>query len=345
MNCSATDGRMEPAEKQIEHNSLVSVIVPVYNVEKYLARCLDSIVEQTYQNLEIILVNDGSTDDSGEICRQYAGKDSRIRLFHQENRGQSAARNVGLDNMTGEYIVFVDSDDYISKSFVEILFNAQQKSEAPIVSANYFEVSEENDEADFRAVTLDNQITYKYLNRDDMFCESGRKNIKLQEVVVAKLYKKKIFKNLRFPVGKIYEDTFLFPKIFWRADTVLYLNSDLYAYRMSPNSTMRRDGVTIYRLDIFDAYLDNLAFARQHGLDNYAKKTIKEMTARMYTTNWTIDLKEWKKYLKNLERSVYQISGKQLISWRYLWFKISPRTFRCTRKYYLKIKALWGEFD
>lgn len=97
---------------------LVSVIIPVYNVEKYLARCLDSVVAQTYQNLEIILVNDGSTDASGEICRQYGQSDSRIRLFTQENQGLSAARNTGLDHMNGEYIVFVDSDDYISVHFV-----------------------------------------------------------------------------------------------------------------------------------------------------------------------------------------------------------------------------------
>lgn len=320
-----------------EFRPLISVIVPVYNVEKYLARCLDSIVEQTYQNLEIILVNDGSTDGSGEICRQYAERDSRIRLFHQENRGQSAARNVGLDNMTGEYIVFVDSDDYISKSFVEILFNAQQESKVSIVVCNYFEVSEENDEADFRAAALDNQIPYKLLSKDDVFCVSGRKKVKLQEVIVSKLYKKTIFEDMRFPVGKIYEDAFLFPEIFWRADTILYLDSGLYAYRMSPNSTTRRDGVPISHLDVFDVYLCWLAFARQHSLENFLKKTIKEMADRVCQANWTIDLEE--AYLRRLERSVYQISGKRLFSWRYLWFRISPGTFQFTRKYYLKVKA------
>lgn len=318
---------------------LVSVIVPVYNVEKYLTRCLDSIVEQTYQKLEILLINDGSTDDSGKICHQYAERDSRIRLFHQENRGQSAARNVGLDNMTGEYIVFVDSDDYISTRFVEVLLNVQQKSKAPIVSSNYFRVSEEDDEAEFQAAALDNQIPYKILSRDDVFCVSGRKKVKLQEVIVSKLYKKTIFGDMRFPVGKIYEDSFLFPKIFWRADTILYLDFDLYAYRMSPNSTMRRDGITTYRPNVSDIYLDCLAFARQHGLDNYAKKKIKKLANCICRIDWAIDLKERKEYLKNLEHSVYQISGKRLFSWKYLWFKLSPGTFQFTRKYYLKVKA------
>lgn len=328
-----------------EFRPLISVIVPVYNVEKYLARCLDSIVEQTYQNLEIILVNDGSTDSSGEICHQYAERDSRVRLFHQENQGQSAARNVGLDNMTGEYIIFVDSDDYISTRFVEILLNAQQKSQAPIVSSNYFRVSEENDEAEFQAATLDNQIPYKLLSRDDVFCVSGGKKAKLQEVIVSKLYKKTIFENLRFPIGKIYEDAFLFPKIFWRADTVLHLDSGLYAYRMSPNSTMRRDGETVYCLDVFDVYWDWLTFACQHSLENYTKKTIKEMADCACRVSWTTDIKARKEYLKNLEHSVHQISGKRLFSWKYLWFKISPRTFQFTRKCYLKVKALWGEFN
>ena len=118
-------------------NPLITVIVPVCNVAKYLRRCLDSVISQTYQNLEIICVDDGSTDHSSEICEQYALKDERVKVFHQENQGVSAARNKGLDMVAGEYITFVDSDDYIQSDMLERLYSELSKSEASYVICGY----------------------------------------------------------------------------------------------------------------------------------------------------------------------------------------------------------------
>lgn len=115
----------------------ISVIVPIYNVEKYLNKCIDSIVNQTYKNLEIILIDDGSTDGSGDICDEYAGRDMRIKVFHQENKGVVAARKVGIKNATGEYIGFVDGDDYIDSNMFAELYHLINKKEADIVSSGW----------------------------------------------------------------------------------------------------------------------------------------------------------------------------------------------------------------
>ena len=126
---------------EMEKQPLISVIVPVYNVENYLPRCLDSIINQTYTNLEILLVDDGATDNSGKLCDEYAQKDNRIRVFHKENGGVSSARNMGLDNATGEYIAFVDSDDYIDKCMYEIMLNSSVQNNADIVVCGYLSQS------------------------------------------------------------------------------------------------------------------------------------------------------------------------------------------------------------
>ena len=124
----------------MKKNNLISIIVPIYNVEKYLKKCIDSIINQTYKNLEIILVDDGSPDNCGKICDEYAKKDNRIKVIHKENGGVSSARNVGVENATGEYIGFVDSDDYIEKDMYEVLINNLKKENADISIISNYEV-------------------------------------------------------------------------------------------------------------------------------------------------------------------------------------------------------------
>ena len=121
----------------------ITVIVPVYNVEHYLDKCLDSVIKQTYKNIEIIVVNDGSTDNSGEICQEYAQKDNRIVYIEKENGGLSDARNAGLDQMTGSYVTFVDSDDWIEQDYVETLYQKITEYQADIAIGNYYSFDEE----------------------------------------------------------------------------------------------------------------------------------------------------------------------------------------------------------
>lgn len=138
---------------------LVSVIVPVYNVEKYLPRCLDSLVNQTYENLEILLVDDGSADSSGEICDAYAAKDNRIRVFHIPNGGVSNARNLALDNMAGEYVTFVDSDDWLNDEWVKIAIDDMCAKEADLFISNIVRVSDCSREQWLSWETFDDCIT------------------------------------------------------------------------------------------------------------------------------------------------------------------------------------------
>ena len=124
------------------YKKLVTVVVPIYNVERYLEKCLTSIILQTYKNLEVILVNDGSTDNSLNICKEFEKEDSRIRIISQENKGLSVARNVGIENAKGEYIAFVDSDDFISCKFIENLYNESIRNNSDIVCCDFYYVNE-----------------------------------------------------------------------------------------------------------------------------------------------------------------------------------------------------------
>ena len=128
---------VRPLEGFIANEQLVSVIIPVYNVSRYLPQCFDSVISQTYRNLEIIVIDDGSTDDSGSICDQYAEKDDRIHVIHTDNRGLASARNLGLENVSGEYISFIDSDDWIEPQTIEMRIGAALETEADIVNARY----------------------------------------------------------------------------------------------------------------------------------------------------------------------------------------------------------------
>lgn len=128
---------VRPLEGFIANEQLVSVIIPVYNVGRYLPQCFDSVTSQTYRNLEIIVIDDGSTDDSGSICDQYAEKDDRIRVIHTDNRGLASARNLGLENVSGEYISFIDSDDWIEPQTIEMFIRTALETEADIVNAKY----------------------------------------------------------------------------------------------------------------------------------------------------------------------------------------------------------------
>ena len=128
---------MQKWSEEFEMDKLISIIVPVYNVEKYVAECIESIIKQTYQNLEILLIDDGSTDNSGKICDKYAEKDKRIKIIHKENGGVSSARNLGLDLAQGEYIAFIDSDDFVSNKYIESLYSAIEHKDAEIVLSKY----------------------------------------------------------------------------------------------------------------------------------------------------------------------------------------------------------------
>ena len=215
----------------------ITVIVPVYNVENYLEKCLDSLINQTYKNLEIIVINDGSTDNSGEICQEYAQKDNRIVYIEKENGGLSDARNVGLDKMTGSYVTFIDSDDWVELDYVEILYKKIIEYQADISVGNYYSYNEDEE-------------TYYFHIYGDSYYEKVYDNISIFENLYesqemksfalisawGKLYKAKLFDYLRFDKGKLGEDGYFNQKMYLSVNKVVYLNKGLYAYRQRSGS-------------------------------------------------------------------------------------------------------------
>lgn len=215
-------------------NNKISIIVPIYNVEKYLKKCIDSLINQTYKNLEIILVDDGSPDKCGEICDQYKTIDSRIVVIHKKNGGLSDARNCGVKASTGDYITFVDSDDYISNDYVEYLFNLliSKNADMSIIMPHKFK---ENDKDFFKEV---NERVILYSPNEALKVMLYQK--KFSNSAYGKLYKKELIKDIKFPVGKLYEDVGTTYKYILKCkNKIVYSNQHKYFYLIRNNSIMR----------------------------------------------------------------------------------------------------------
>ena len=218
---------------------LLSIIVPIYNVEQYLDRCIQSILNQTYQNLEIILVDDGATDCSGAIADSYAAKDKRIKVFHKENGGLSDARNYGLENVTGDYILFIDSDDFIVNIMCERLITVASSNNADIVSCNYYIYRGDDDisihtmsvQYDQQTFTGMDMLRY-YLLKTEPFDLN---------VVWNKIFKLDLFNGVvpvRFPKGRVQEDNFTIFRLFLNANSIVTVNKPLYYYVQRAGSIM-----------------------------------------------------------------------------------------------------------
>lgn len=219
---------------------MLSIIVPVYNVESYLPMCIQSILNQTITEFEMILVDDGSTDGSASICDQYAEKDSRIRVIHKTNGGLSDARNVGLKAAKGRYIGFVDSDDFIREDMYEVLLRILEKEKADFIKSDYVDFFD-NDKIEIKkSKYVVNVFTPSEAIAD--FIKTEFSNTKpMKSVVWDALYKREIFFDgeklvVQFPVGKINEDTYIFPELIFRGKKILHVNEAFYYHRMRKNS-------------------------------------------------------------------------------------------------------------
>lgn len=224
---------------------LISVIVPVYKVEQYLGRCVESILAQTYQNTEILLVDDGSPDRCPQICEEYAKDCPKIRVFHQENKGLSGARNTGIDHARGEYLAFIDSDDVWSPYFLESLYQALAENNADISQCRWEYMHGDS-------------ITEPYDSRAERTCFTGREmlaNLYIQTgayFVVAwnKLYKKELFREIRYPQGRIHEDEATTYKLFDLAEKCVFVDNALYGYFVGSGGTsITRNGFGLKKLD------------------------------------------------------------------------------------------------
>lgn len=257
---------------------LISVIVPVYKVEDYLKTCIDSIRNQTYQNLEIILVDDGSPDRCGEMCDAFAGEDSRIRVIHKENGGLSSARNAGLDVAAGAYISFIDSDDWIAPDMYERLLDLMLQYKAQ-VAAGGLQTS----------TGVHFNLQYPTQSDVEVYTRSGAlreitRNQKITNSACDKLWERKIFTQLRFPVGELYEDMKTLPKCLELIDTAVYDPTPMYFYRMTQESITRGQ---------FHPRMFEEAYAAKARAEYYAKKHPENYDAAMADYIRTGIMKIW----------------------------------------------------
>lgn len=238
-------------------DSLISVIVPIYNVEKYLDRCVDSIINQTYKNLEIILVDDGSPDNCPKMCDDYAKKDSRIKVVHKENGGLSDARNAGMKVATGEYVAFIDSDDYISLDFYETLLETIVDNDSDIVECGvvkFYENEKFDEYSDDLKVT--NYETVDAL--DGLISENPFK-----QHVWNKLYKSSVALDIPYAVGKLNEDEFWTYQVFGKAKKVTRINKTMYYY-FQRNGSIMGNGYNIRRLDALEGKMNRQAYIEKN---------------------------------------------------------------------------------
>lgn len=260
-----------------EMEETISVIVPVYNVEAFLPKCLDSVTGQTYRNLEILLIDDGSTDSSGQICDQYARKDSRIRVIHQENQGLAAARNTGLDEAAGAYVAFVDSDDWIDRDMYEFLYRLMHEHGADLAICRLRRILSSSvvDGSTGELLVCDGLTAFEQMVRGIYPLGIG---------VFNKLYKKDLVEGLRFPSGKLIEDLYFTPHVLYRCEKCVYQDTAKYNYLQERPGSIMNAPISSKRVaDELQGYLEIERFFKEENLERHAS-LIKE-----YHTNSLLD--------------------------------------------------------
>lgn len=243
-----------------ESNPLISVIVPVYNVAKYVRRCIESVERQTYQSLEVILVDDGSTDGSGRICDELEGEFDNITVFHTANQGLSAARNFGMKHISGDYVVFVDSDDAIGMQHIAHLYETLNKYDTHIAVTGYTEVEESNISS--RNDDLDSSFITSVMEVDEAINESVKLNGDFASHAWAKIYHKKMFPFLVFPEGVTFEDQYVAYKVFYNSGNVAYESANDYLYTVKRSSSISESDTT-GRQNFFRALEEELEFTKE----------------------------------------------------------------------------------
>ena len=279
---------------------LISIIVPVYNVEKYLEKCIESIKNQTYKNIEIILVDDGSKDNSGKICDEAEKKDNRIKVIHKTNGGLSDARNAGLKIAKGDLIGFVDSDDYIKEDMFEILYNLVEKYDADISIVSYYEIYKDK----LIAVKKSNEV--EEFNRIEAIKELLIDN-KIQSYAWNKLFKKELFKDLEFPVNKNFEDIATTLLLFEKSNKVVLLQDPKYYYIRRDDSIIGKKNYKTYK-DYLDVIYDKYKYldGKYEELDLYNAYNFIINMIWVYTIIVTFDLED---VYKEFEK-IYQLFEK-----------------------------------
>ena len=254
----------------------ISVIVPVYRVEKYLPACIDSILNQTFTDFELILVDDGSPDRCPEICDETAKRDARVRVIHQANAGLSAARNAGIEIAHGEWLGFVDSDDYIAPQFYEKLYQTAQRTDADCVMCSVQNVDESGKLIDSALMRVADEVK----TGREVLRKIGRDDVTPYLTAWNKLYRRKLFNTLRYPAGRQNEDVFVFAELFCQVQRAVCVAEPLYFYRKRIGSIMN-SVVTLRNLDEMWAYVNCFEHLQQDDEESTLKETEKRVFAKL----------------------------------------------------------------
>ncbi|MFR2264579.1 MAG: glycosyltransferase family 2 protein [Clostridium sp.] len=314
-------------------NPEISIIVPVYNVEKYLKRCIDSILNQSFTNFELILVDDGSTDNSGKIIDEYAIKDERIKVIHKENGGQGSARNRGLDIAKGNYIGFVDSDDWIHKDMYKCMYKIINEDNTDIVQVGHNMVEEYTKDKrcninNLNIICIDNII--------EKFADCNSFEVLPLIFPVNKLYRRELWKNLRFPEGKFAEDLRIIYKIYDITTKYKIIDYNFYNYYMSLNSSTRGE-FNIKKLEDLEAWEEMFQFFNNKYSDIdisnlkavFCRRLLRYYFLSCEYKNIQIDLK--KKFNSNVKNVLKSKKLNYKEKSVYLLFRISP--ILCKKKF------------
>lgn len=267
---------------------LVSVIIPVYNVEAYLRECIDSVIGQTYTNLEILLIDDGSPDGCGAICDEYALADPRIKVIHQQNGGLSAARNTGLDHACGEFICVIDSDDFIDANMIEILSDRLIRDNADLVICDIALCHNRSD-----IWSCDSPLTDRTFTLEEFVEE-----YQAWQYIVAwnKLYRRSLFRELRYPAGYIHEDNATIHRILGECRTIATVPERLYFYRQRKGS-ITNSNLSIKHSDALTAFADQICYAYGNGWNKMADKTASDYVNKFFELYF--------RFPKNQENTLY----------------------------------------
>lgn len=266
-------------------DQMISVIVPVYNVKPYLKKCLDSIIEQTYRDLEILVIDDGSTDGSGAICDDYAKKDSRIKVFHTGNQGLSAARNLGLDKAKGEYFGFVDSDDWVEPNMFEVLLNRAVITDSEAICCGYYRQYTKH-------FTIHQIVeTETRIEGEELICATMKGNV-IALYAWNKLYKRDLFDNCRFPENMLFEDIATTWKLLIKCHRVTCVPDALYHYNIRKDSI----GNTKSMKNLGDRWM---AFKNRYDAMAVRNERLKKICTKGcldtigYTWRWLYAVSDW----------------------------------------------------
>ena len=315
----------------------ITVVVTVYNIKDYLKKSIESVKKQSYQNLEIILVDDGSTDGSGEVCDRYAKEDGRIRVIHKKNGGPAEARNTAIEEAKGEYIAFVDGDDWIEEDMYENMYRAIMFYNAQLAVCNYKEVSDTH-------IRNNSDETVLYFDKEEALESFIREEeeVRIQNAAWNKLYKKELLHNLRFPVGKLYEEIVFTTKLLHKAKGVVYLNQGYYNYvvdragsimNMGVNARIFTDQLPLYQEK--RSYLESIGrkdLVKTHNFYFYKRLLLhylqlqkeRPQQYQKYCRQIFEIIKKEKKYVKEAYESDISNQNEAI---KMKIFKISPKLF------------------